>query len=225
MTSDGSEAVRRKRDAGETPLERHLEALVNALRLYASSILSDDEVAANKAGGAVRAAATDFVTEAHDACGGWPNVFADLFRDEQWFDEAEGPADRASGDLVAVRARYDVLISDLPALLARGQELAQGRPVEGAADALYELLHNSPTAFTTLHDAPGLEVAAGGYTLSTVPDPLTFARMEESSVEHFIEMEDGAEVIRSAADLPIFSSREAAEEAARRSARKNNLEG
>ena len=215
----------RTHDASETPLEGHLEALISALRRYTASILADDEAATNEAGGAVRVAAADFVADAHDAYGGWPNVFADLFDDEEWFDENDLPDSKPSEDRLAVRARYDVAISDLPALLSRGRELAEGRSVDRPADALYELLHASPTPITALHGVPGLEVVAGGYTFATVPEPLTFARMEASPMESLIEMEAGAEVIRSAADLPMFPSREAAERAARRAARKHNLEG
>jgi len=118
-----------------------------------------------------------------------------------------------------------VQIADEFALLSHARELADDQSVDRAADALYELLHASPTPFASLADVPGLEVVAGAYTFSTVPEPLTFARMEAAEAESLIEMEEGAEVVRSASDYPLFATREAAEDAARREVRKSNLKG
>lgn len=132
--------------------DARLERVLDAVRAHAAAVRSGGDVAA-----AIRAY--------DDAAEGYEEALADLGAEPPWYADAdeEPPPALDDGDRVAVRARADFVVSDLPALLRVGTDArrrnwadSEAPPCVGVGEAVYELVHDAGRVFPML-DRPGLE--------------------------------------------------------------------
>jgi hypothetical protein len=238
------------------------DRLIDAVRQHAA-LMADPEVAEE-----VAVAAIDTLREAAlryqdtvEIVTGWPEILAELADDDDEFngddiedlddldddldddEDLDGAAEGELADdgpiLIAIRARYDYVVSDPDALIRAGQaarlralggdseEPAEGgedydesanEPVTHVGEAIYELFHAGGVPFGAL-DVPELEPGSGFVTVHRVQvplDPEEVAGPGADLEDLFLADEDEEEVYT--LGEPRYGSREEAEAAARRHA-------